>query len=189
MTATTKRKNALEEEQYLQDIDDQINSLEEAMCASEDEDNTLAEVSDIEGENNNHEYDNSSIDETNDKNLKQAISTNITENKPISGLTDTDDIQINSQPASSSIGRIQILNGKNSGKEIALDKSLTTVGKPDVAVVGITKRNTGYFIMHIDGNQKTPSKLNGVIIGPKAEPIEAHDIIDVAGIKLEFFVE
>ncbi|MEJ2115316.1 MAG: FHA domain-containing protein [Gammaproteobacteria bacterium] len=188
MTARSKRKNAIKEEQYLQDIDDQINSLEEAMCVAEDEENAFTEVSEILDENNNYYY-NSSIDETIDKNPEQAIPTNPTEDKPISDDTDTDDIQINSQPASSSIGRIQILNGKNSGKEIALDKSLTTVGKPDVAVVGITKRNTGYFIMHIDGNQKTPSKLNGVIIGAKAQPIEAHDIIDVAGIKLEFFVE
>ena len=32
-------------------------------------------------------------------------------------------------------------------------------------------------------------KLNGEVIAAKAEPIEDHDIIDVAGIKLEFFVE
>jgi hypothetical protein len=100
-----------------------------------------------------------------------------------------DELQINSQSASTKIGRIQILNGKNSGKEIVLDKSLTTVGKPNVAVVGITKRDNGYFIIHVDGNENTPSKLNGKIIGGRAVAIEAHDIIDVAGIKLKFFVE
>jgi len=55
--------------------------------------------------------------------------------------------------------------------------------------VGITKRNNEYFIIHIDGNEKTPSKLNGEKISGKAQALEDHDIIDVAGIKLEFFVE
>jgi hypothetical protein len=162
LTATTERKNVHKEEQDVKSLEDQINLLEEEMCAP-------------------------SSDHNNDcGTFEQAVASNPNESFAAS---ESDDIQINSQPASSNIGRIQILNGKNSGKEIALDKSLTTVGKPDVAVVGITKRNTGYFIMHIDGDKDIPSKLNGEIIGAKAEPIEDHDIIDVAGIKLEFFVE
>ncbi len=87
------------------------------------------------------------------------------------------------------LGLIQILSGSNSGKELVLDKSLTTIGKPNVAVVGITKRSSGYFIIHIDGSEDTASKLNGEVIEGKAQPLEDHDIIDVAGIKLEFFVE
>ncbi len=186
MTATSERKNALKEEQDLQALENQINQLEDAMCDPSPTDENSADSSNLTDENNNSEVDDSRNIETTNRKFEQAISSNPT----ISSISsDADDIQINSQPPSSSIGRIQILNGKNSGKEIVLDKSLTTVGKPDIAVVGITKRNTGYFIMHIDGNKDTPSKLNGEVIGAKAEPIEDHDIIDVAGIKLEFFVE
>ena len=87
------------------------------------------------------------------------------------------------------IGRIQILSGSNCGKELKLDKTLTTLGKPDIAVIGITKRSSGYFIVHIDGKKDNPSKLNGETIKGKAQPLDDHDIIDVAGIKLEFFVE
>ncbi len=87
------------------------------------------------------------------------------------------------------LGRIQILSGSNCGKELTLDKTLTTLGKPEVAVVGITKRRSGYFIVHIDGSEGNASRLNGEIIKGKAQPLEDHDIIDVAGIKLEFFVE
>ncbi len=184
MTATSERKNALKDEQDVQSLEDQINSLEEEMCESTD--NDLLDSSSQKDEETNSEISNSSDAEDKESKFEQVIASQPTTTSP-SG--DTDDIQINSQPPASSIGRIQILNGKNSGKEIALDKSLTTVGKPDVAVVGITKRNTGYFIMHIDGNPETPSKLNGEVIAAKAEPIEDHDIIDVAGIKLEFFVE
>jgi len=186
MTATSERKNALKEEQDLQTLENQINQLEDAMCDPRATDENSADSSNLTNEDNNSEVDDSRNIETTSRKFEQAISSNPTKS---SISSDADDIQINSQPASSSVGRIQILNGKNSGKEIALDKSLTTVGKPDIAVVGITKRNTGYFIMHIDGNKDTPSKLNGEVIGAKAEPIEDHDIIDVAGIKLEFFVE
>ena len=87
------------------------------------------------------------------------------------------------------VGRIQILNGNNTGKELTLTKSLTTLGKPNVAVVGISKRNTNYYIMHIDSTDGNTSKLNGEVIEGKAQPLEEHDIIDVAGIKLEFFTE
>ncbi len=86
-------------------------------------------------------------------------------------------------------GRIQILNGNNTGKELSLTKSLTTLGKPNIAVVGISKRNNNYYIMHIDSTDDNTSKLNGEVIEGKAQLLEDHDIIDVAGIKLEFFTE
>lgn len=170
LTATSDRKNALEEEQDVQSLEDQINELEDEICEATESDDIADQSSSDMDEKSDH---------SNESNHQLESASN----------DEAEDIQINSQPPVSNIGRIQILNGKNSGKEIALDKSLTTVGKPDVAVVGITKRNSGYYIMHIDGNPNTPSKLNGEVIAAKAEPIEDHDIIDVAGIKLEFFVE
>jgi len=161
LTATSERKNSLEEEQDVKELEEQINDIDDEADATAD-DLTRDNIERLMAEKKNQE----------------AMSEN-----------DADELQINSKSASAKIGRIQILNGKNSGKEIALDKSLTTVGKPDVAVVGITKRDPGYFIIHVDGNENTPSKLNGETIGGKATPLEDHDIIDVAGIKLEFFVE
>lgn len=104
-------------------------------------------------------------------------------------LSKNDSLLIHSVSSTNKLGRIQILSGSNSGKELVLDKSLTTIGKPNVAVVGITKRNSGYFIIHVEGSEDTASKLNGEVIQGKAQLLEDHDIIDVAGIKLEFFVE
>ena len=86
------------------------------------------------------------------------------------------------------VGQIQILNGSNTGKELVLDKSLTTIGKPGVAVVGITKRNSGYYIIQTEGNKNNPAKLNNELIEGKAQKLEAHDIIDVADIKLEYYI-
>lgn len=163
LSATSERKNSLKDEQDVQELEDQIDDLDDGSDATSD---------DLELTRNN-------IERLMKAKKQQETNTD----------KDGDELQINSRSASAKIGRIQILNGKNSGKEISLDKSLTTVGKPDVAVVGITKRDEGYFIIHVDGDEKTPSKLNGEIISGRAVAIEDHDIIDVAGIKLEFFVE
>lgn len=163
LSATSERKNSLKDEQDVQELEDQIDDLDDGADATSD---------DLELTRNNIER------------LMKAK-----KQQEANAENDGGELQINSRLASAKIGRIQILNGKNSGKEISLDKSLTTVGKPDVAVVGITKRDEGYFIIHVDGNEKTPSKLNGEVVSGKAVAIEDHDIIDVAGIKLEFFVE
>jgi pSer/pThr/pTyr-binding forkhead associated (FHA) protein len=169
MTANSERNQNFSDEQEISRLEQEINSIED-------------DIVDATNENDeSFENDSDSARENIDKVISSPVDAQFEH--------ESDDIEINSQPPSARDGRIQILNGKNSGKEIALDKSLTTVGKPDVAVVGITKRNNGYFIIHIDGKEDTPSKLNGKIIDGKAQPLEDHDIIDVAGIKLEFFVE
>jgi len=169
LTATSERKNSLKDEQDVQELEDQIDELDDG---SDDE------AEDLELTRNN-------IERLMKAKKEQEEQAKVEKTEP---LGDNTELEINSQSASAKIGRIQILNGKNSGKEISLDKSLTTVGKPDVAVVGITKRDNNYFIIHIDGDIETPSKLNGEVIKGKAQPLTTHDIIDVAGIKLEFFL-
>ncbi len=103
--------------------------------------------------------------------------------------TQAKNTSIQIRPASGKKGKLQILNGKNAGAEVKLNKSLTTVGKPNVAVVGITKRDYGYFIMRVDGNDKNKITINGEPLENKTRPLENHDLIDVADIKLEFFFE
>ena len=48
-------------------------------------------------------------------------------------------------------GAIQILSGRNAGKEMELTKTLTTLGKPGVQVAVIARRPHGYFITHVEG--------------------------------------
>lgn len=179
LTATSERTNTLKDEQNVQELEDHIDDLDDgANETSEDLELTRNNIERLMKAKKEQEAQaKASIK----KPQATPVKTNI--------VDDSGELQINSRSASAKIGRIQILNGKNSGKEISLDKSLTTVGKPDVAVVGITRRENNYFIIHVDGNIETPSKLNGEVIKGKAEPLETHDIIDVAGIKLEFFVE
>jgi hypothetical protein len=49
------------------------------------------------------------------------------------------------------VGRLQVLNGSGIGKELVLNKALTTLGKPGVQAAVITKRPQGYFITHVEG--------------------------------------
>jgi len=82
-------------------------------------------------------------------------------------------------------GAIQILSGPNAGRELPLSKALTTVGKPGVQVAVIAKRPQGFFLTHVEGAD-FPS-VNGKSLDTQAHQLQDHDIIDLAGVKMEFF--
>lgn len=84
------------------------------------------------------------------------------------------------------VGRLQVLNGSGMGKELILNKALTTLGKPGVQVAVITKRPQGYFITHVEG-QNHPL-VNEKSVGAQAYALSDHDVIELAGVKLEFFL-
>ena len=80
---------------------------------------------------------------------------------------------------------IQILNGPNAGKELALSKALTTLGRPGVQVAVITRRPQGYYITHVEGSSYPV--VNGKALGLDATALSNHDIIELSGTKMEFF--
>lgn len=80
---------------------------------------------------------------------------------------------------------IQILNGPNAGKELDLVKSLTTLGKPGVQVAVLARRPHGFFITHVEG-AKFPM-VNGASTGEQPHQLNDHDIIELAGVKMEFY--
>ena len=49
---------------------------------------------------------------------------------------------------------IKVLNGAAAGREVALTKVVTTVGKPGVQVASITKRPGGYVFAHEEGGAR-----------------------------------
>jgi pSer/pThr/pTyr-binding forkhead associated (FHA) protein len=89
------------------------------------------------------------------------------------------------KPAAQPLGAIQLLSGGNAGKELELNKPLTTLGKPGVQVAVLTRRPTGYFITHVEGAQRPT--VNGQAIGTAPHPLKDHDLIELAGVKMEFF--
>jgi pSer/pThr/pTyr-binding forkhead associated (FHA) protein len=92
---------------------------------------------------------------------------------------------VSAAPAGQSIGAIQILTGPSAGKELDLVKNLTTLGKPGVQVAVITRRPQGYFITHVEG-ANFPI-VNGKTLDAQAHPLRDHDVVELAGVKMEFF--
>lgn len=88
-------------------------------------------------------------------------------------------------PAAAQQAFIQIMSGPGVGKELPLTKSLTTLGKPGVQVAVITKRPQGYFITHVEGANFPV--LNGRTLDNQAQALNDHDLIEIAGVKMEFF--
>ncbi len=85
------------------------------------------------------------------------------------------------------IGTVQILSGPNAGKELPLLKPLTTLGKPGIQVAVIAKRPQGYFITHVEGANFPV--VNGKTLDAQAHQLGDHDIIELAGVKMEFFLK
>jgi pSer/pThr/pTyr-binding forkhead associated (FHA) protein len=90
-------------------------------------------------------------------------------------------------PEQIKIGAIQVLTGAASGRSLDLVKTLTTIGKQGEQVAVITKRPTGYFITHVEGVNFP--LLNGKALDDKPQALNDHDIIELAGVKMEFFLK
>ncbi len=83
------------------------------------------------------------------------------------------------------LSRLTVLNGPIAGKELELTKALITLGKPGTQVAVISRRPQGYFLTHIEGKSGFPV-VNGTEIGAKACQLNDGDVLELAGIKMEF---
>ncbi len=85
--------------------------------------------------------------------------------------------------------KLQVLSGAFAGRELELNKALTTLGRPGVQVAANTRRAEGYFIVHVDsGKDNDFPLLNGNAIGAQATRLTDNDVIQLAGVKMGFFV-
>lgn len=89
-------------------------------------------------------------------------------------------------PVEKSAAAIKLLSGPGAGRELSIVKNLTTFGKPGVQVAVISRRPQGFFIAHVDGEK--PPLLNGAAIGFQVRPLRHKDILELAGIKMQFFI-
>ena len=85
------------------------------------------------------------------------------------------------------LAAIQVLSGTGSGKTLELVKTVTTLGKPGVQVAVIARRPQGYFITHVEGANYPV--VNGKTLDAQAHALTDHDVIEIAGVKMEFFVK
>ena len=85
--------------------------------------------------------------------------------------------------------KLQVLSGAFAGRELELTKTLTTLGRPGVQVAAITRRAEGFYIVHVDSDRPNHYPLlNGSPIGSQAAPLRDNDVIQLAGVKMGFFL-
>ena len=79
---------------------------------------------------------------------------------------------------------IKVLNGAAAGREVALTKVVTTVGKPGVQVASITKRPGGYVFAHVEGSARPT--VNGAPVAADPVQLKSGDVIELAGTQMQF---
>lgn len=79
---------------------------------------------------------------------------------------------------------VRVISGPATGREVALTKVVTTLGKPGVAVASITRRPHGFVLTHVEGEERP--LLNGGALGPVAVALQNGDRIALAGAEMEF---
>jgi pSer/pThr/pTyr-binding forkhead associated (FHA) protein len=84
-------------------------------------------------------------------------------------------------------GSIIVLEGGEIGAVIELDRVVSTFGRADADMAVIARRPHGYFITQVHGRRK--ARVNGRSIGEEARALAQGDVIEVAGLKLEFHLD
>ena len=81
-------------------------------------------------------------------------------------------------------GAIKVMSGPSAGREMALVKEVTTLGKAGVGVASITKMSKGFVVTHIEGNHRP--MLNGVAVGVEPAALKHGDLLELAGTQMQF---
>ncbi len=109
--------------------------------------------------------------------------------EPKSHTETTSGVDARSVPNALPMAKLQVLSGAFAGRELELVKALTTLGRPGVQVAAITRRAEGYYIVHVESGKEDDYPLvNGQAIGPKARKLSDNDVVQLAGVKMGFFL-
>lgn len=87
--------------------------------------------------------------------------------------------------AHSGMGMLRLMAGPGAGKQLELKKPVLSLGKPGVQSSVIGRHGGSYFLTYVEG--ATYPLINGVEVGATPQALKDHDIIEVAGTRLEFF--
>ncbi len=81
-------------------------------------------------------------------------------------------------------GIIRVTSGAAAGREVSLQKVVTTIGKPGIAVASIARRHHGFVLAHVEGPEMP--LLNGAAIGMSPVPLKHGDRLALAGTEMQF---
>lgn len=82
------------------------------------------------------------------------------------------------------LGRIEVLNGANAGKQLSLTKPLTTLGRPGVQVIVISRAPDGYSVAQAEG--EAIATINGAPLGKQPQRLQDGDVLDLSGTQMAF---
>ncbi|MBZ0105860.1 MAG: FHA domain-containing protein [Sulfuricella denitrificans] len=85
------------------------------------------------------------------------------------------------------LGVLRIPSGPGAGQILELSRPVTTLGKPGIQVAAITLRDGQYYLGLIEGTDLP--LINGSEIKTLPCQLKSRDIINIAGISLEFFLK
>ena len=88
------------------------------------------------------------------------------------------------QQAQLANGVIKVLSGPAAGREMALVKLVTSLGKAGVSVATITRSARGFALAHVEGD--SPPMVNGAAVGMEAVVLRDGDLIELAGTQMQF---
>jgi hypothetical protein len=89
-----------------------------------------------------------------------------------------------SPPKVAATGKIEVMSGAHVGKRLALNKPLTTIGKPGSAVVAITYAGGAYSASKIEG--ELGPNINGAMLEAAPRRLVHGDVLDLAGTRMTF---
>ena len=79
---------------------------------------------------------------------------------------------------------IDVISGPNAGKSLRLDKPVSTLGKPGVQVIAITRQGADYFVHHVEGG--LPALVNGTRATALPHKLTDGDAIELVGTGMRF---
>ncbi len=103
-------------------------------------------------------------------------------------VVDARSLMLDSNRTSSGSARLRLLVDGGASKQLLLAKALTTIGKPGVQVAAISRKPQGDFITHIDGGVSYTAVpiVNGTPIGYRSYLLRHQDVIEIAGVRMEY---
>ncbi|AZP10996.1 FHA domain-containing protein [Undibacterium parvum] len=83
------------------------------------------------------------------------------------------------------VAKVKVLSGTNAGRELLLDKAVTSLGRAGVLVVTISKQHQHYVAAKLEGGA---ARINDRLL--EAEPVLLRDgdELDLAGTRMKFSV-
>ncbi len=121
---------------------------------------------------------------------KRAVAANAVSGGLAGGSNAYDyELETSNEPQLDTGAIIEIKNGAKSGQVLPIDKPVTTLGRPGIQIAAIMKKPEGYFLMHIESEDRTDRpRLNDSMIGDDPVLLSSGDSLNVAGIDVQFML-